>query len=122
MKSTGIVRQLDSLGRIVLPVELRRTLNIGTKDQLEILIDGNSVVIVHQKHDGTYEIIPTTYDPVTHTLTFKTSSFSNYAIASTTVATANTLDNIKKYFIIFAVSAAGIVALKGRKEIAKTSK
>ena len=45
MKSTGIVRQLDSLGRIVLPVELRRTLNIGTKDQLEILIDGNSVVL-----------------------------------------------------------------------------
>ena len=44
MKSTGIVRQLDSLGRIVLPVELRRTLNIGTKDQLEILIDDNSVV------------------------------------------------------------------------------
>ncbi len=45
-------------------------------------VNGNEVVIVHEKHDGTYEIIPATYDPVTHTITFKTSSFSNYAIAT----------------------------------------
>ena len=37
MKSTGIVRQMDSLGRIVLPIELRRTLNIAQKDALEIV-------------------------------------------------------------------------------------
>ena len=35
-------------------------------------------------------MIPTTYDPVAHTITFKTSSFSNYAIASRTVASPNT--------------------------------
>ncbi len=45
MKSTGIVRQLDSLGRIVLPIELRRSLNIDSKDLLEIMADGNSVVL-----------------------------------------------------------------------------
>ena len=36
MKSTGIVRRVDELGRIVLPIELRRTLNIAEKDSLEI--------------------------------------------------------------------------------------
>ena len=45
MKSTGIIRQLDSLGRIVLPIELRRTLDIQTKDMLEILVEGNSVIL-----------------------------------------------------------------------------
>lgn len=36
MKSTGIVRKVDELGRVVLPIELRRVLNIGEKDSLEI--------------------------------------------------------------------------------------
>ena len=45
MKSTGMVRQLDSLGRIVLPIELRRTLEINTKDHLEILVEGNSIIL-----------------------------------------------------------------------------
>ena len=45
MKSTGIVRQLDSLGRIVLPIELRRTLDINTRDMLEILVEGNSIIL-----------------------------------------------------------------------------
>ena len=45
MKSTGVIRQLDSLGRIVLPIELRRTLDIGPKDMLEIFVEGNSVVL-----------------------------------------------------------------------------
>lgn len=58
--------------------------------QLEEGVDGNEIVIVHQKHDGTYEIIPTVYDPVAHTITFKTSSFSNYAIASRTVESPDT--------------------------------
>ena len=38
MKTTGVIRQLDSLGRIVLPIELRRTLDIGPKDMLEIFL------------------------------------------------------------------------------------
>lgn len=45
MKSTGIVRKVDELGRIVLPIELRRTLNIDERDSLEIYVDGNSVIL-----------------------------------------------------------------------------
>ena len=42
MKSTGIVRKVDELGRIVLPIELRRTLGIEEKDRIEIFVDGES--------------------------------------------------------------------------------
>ena len=45
MKSTGIVRKIDELGRIVLPIELRRTLEIGERDALEIYVEGSSVVL-----------------------------------------------------------------------------
>lgn len=45
MKSTGIVRKVDELGRIVLPIELRRTLDIEVKDALEIYVDGNQIVL-----------------------------------------------------------------------------
>jgi len=45
MKSTGIVRQMDSLGRIVLPIELRRTLDIAQKDSLEIYVDESAIIL-----------------------------------------------------------------------------
>ena len=45
MKSTGIVRKVDELGRIVLPIETRRTLDIAEKDALEIYVDGSSVIL-----------------------------------------------------------------------------
>ena len=45
MKSTGIVRKVDELGRIVLPIELRRTLDIDVKDALEIYVDGNQTIL-----------------------------------------------------------------------------
>lgn len=45
MKSTGIVRKVDELGRIVLPIELRRTLDIAEKDALEIYVDGNTIIL-----------------------------------------------------------------------------
>ena len=45
MKSTGIVRKVDELGRIVLPIELRRTLDISEKDSLEIYMDGTSIIL-----------------------------------------------------------------------------
>ncbi len=45
MKSTGIVRKVDELGRIVLPIELRRTLDIAERDSLEIYVDGDSVIL-----------------------------------------------------------------------------
>ena len=49
MKSTGIVRQVDELGRIVLPIEMRRTLDIGEKDALEIYVEGSSVILKKYK-------------------------------------------------------------------------
>ena len=45
MKTTGIVRKVDELGRIVLPVEMRRTLDIAEKDSLEIYVDGDSIIL-----------------------------------------------------------------------------
>ena len=45
LKSTGIVRKADSLGRIVLPIELRRTLGISERDSMEIFVEGNSIVL-----------------------------------------------------------------------------
>ena len=45
MKSTGIVRKVDELGRVVLPIELRRTMDIAEKDPIEIYVDGNTIVL-----------------------------------------------------------------------------
>ena len=45
MKSTGIVRKVDELGRIVLPIELRRTLGIEEKDPMEIYVEGESIIM-----------------------------------------------------------------------------
>lgn len=45
MKSTGIVRKVDELGRVVLPIELRRTLDIAEKDALEIYVDGPTIIL-----------------------------------------------------------------------------
>ena len=45
MKSTGIVRKVDELGRIVLPIEIRTTMDIQTRDSLEIFTDENRIVL-----------------------------------------------------------------------------
>ncbi len=45
MKSTGIVRKVDELGRIVLPMEIRRVLDINIKDSIEIFTDDDSIVL-----------------------------------------------------------------------------
>ena len=45
MKTTGIVRKVDELGRIVLPIEMRRTLDIEEKDALEIYVEGESIIL-----------------------------------------------------------------------------
>jgi transcriptional pleiotropic regulator of transition state genes len=50
MHTTGIVRKLDGLGRIVLPSEMRRTLGIRDGDELEINVE-NDRVILSKKHD-----------------------------------------------------------------------
>jgi transcriptional pleiotropic regulator of transition state genes len=45
MKSTGIVRKVDELGRVVIPIELRRTLNINEKDALEIYVESDRIIL-----------------------------------------------------------------------------
>lgn len=45
MKSTGIVRKVDELGRVVIPIELRRTLGIDEKDALEIYVDSEKIIL-----------------------------------------------------------------------------
>ena len=45
MKSTGIIRKVDELGRIVLPIEIRRTLDIAERDELEIFMDNDQIVL-----------------------------------------------------------------------------
>lgn len=45
MKSTGIIRKVDDLGRIVLPIELRRTLDIAERDSLEIYMENDQIIL-----------------------------------------------------------------------------
>jgi len=45
MKSTGIVRKIDDLGRMVIPIELRKTMNINKKDPMEIFVDGDKIIL-----------------------------------------------------------------------------
>ena len=45
MKSTGIVRKVDELGRVVLPIELRRNMDINEKDALEIFVDNDKIIL-----------------------------------------------------------------------------
>ena len=45
MKSTGIVRRVDELGRVVIPIELRNKFGIAEKDPIEIYVDGSSIVL-----------------------------------------------------------------------------
>lgn len=45
MKSTGIVRKLDELGRVVLPIELRRTMDLNIHDTVEIFVEDDKIIL-----------------------------------------------------------------------------
>ena len=45
MKSTGIIRKVDELGRVVIPIEIRNQFNIAEKDPIEIYVDGSSIIL-----------------------------------------------------------------------------
>lgn len=51
MKSTGIVRKVDELGRVVIPIELRRSLGIEEKDELEIYVEDDKIVLKKNKQN-----------------------------------------------------------------------
>ncbi|MCP8971195.1 AbrB/MazE/SpoVT family DNA-binding domain-containing protein [Ectobacillus ponti] len=56
MKSTGIVRKVDELGRVVIPIELRRTLGIAEKDALEIYVDDDKIILKKYKPNMTCQV------------------------------------------------------------------
>ncbi|MBR3199327.1 MAG: InlB B-repeat-containing protein [Bacilli bacterium] len=111
--------QIDELNKLV-------TITIT----LEEGVDGNDIVIVHNVHNGDqYEIISAdSYDPETNTITFRTSSFSDFAIASRTVSSdqatptapatsetkktnsPQTSDNVILYVVILLISIAGLIS------------
>lgn len=64
MKATGIIRKVDELGRIVLPIELRRTLDIAERDELEIYMDHDRIVL--QKYQPTCIFCGSSQGLVTH--------------------------------------------------------
>lgn len=62
MSDTGIVRRVDDLGRIVLPMELRRTLGINVRDPMSISVDGERIIVA--KHADSCVLCGTTDDIV----------------------------------------------------------
>ena len=57
LKSTGIVRKIDELGRIVIPKELRGTLDIDIKDPMEIYVNGEEIILKKYSNRLTIQII-----------------------------------------------------------------
>ena len=64
MKSTGIIRKVDELGRIVLPIELRRTLDIAERDELEIYMENDRIIL--QKYEPACIFCGSSRNLVTH--------------------------------------------------------
>ncbi|WP_280517071.1 AbrB/MazE/SpoVT family DNA-binding domain-containing protein [Lederbergia sp. NSJ-179] len=62
MKYTGIVRKVDELGRIVIPIELRRNLDIDVRDSLEIYVDHDRIILKKYKPSMSCEITGTVSD------------------------------------------------------------
>ena len=64
MKSTGIVRRIDDLGRVVIPKEMRRTFGLETGDPVEFYVDGDRIVLQKYVEDGRCVICGGNGDPV----------------------------------------------------------
>ncbi|MGM9570902.1 MAG: AbrB/MazE/SpoVT family DNA-binding domain-containing protein [bacterium] len=84
MKSTGIVRKVDDLGRIVLPIELRRTLHIDEKDPLEIYVNGDNIIL--RKYEPTCVFCGKTENIV---------NFKDKKVCSSCVDTLNQLQSLQ---------------------------
>ena len=64
MKSTGIIRKVDDLGRIVLPIELRRVLDIAERDELEIFMENDRIIL--QKYEPACIFCGSSRNLITH--------------------------------------------------------
>lgn len=98
----------DSWDTIVKDLQNEATITLKLEDG----VNSDEVVIVHEKHDRTYEIIPVEYDEKTNTITFKTKSFSNYAIATKAdISSSNpkTFDGISMWVSLFIISLISLV-------------
>ena len=51
MKSTGIIRKIDELGRFVIPMEMRNKLDISSNDTLEIYVEGTTIMLKKYQPD-----------------------------------------------------------------------
>jgi len=63
VKSTGIIRKVDELGRIVIPIELRRSLDVAERDDMEIFVEGDRIIL--QKYESSCVFCSTTQGLVT---------------------------------------------------------
>lgn len=63
MKSTGMVRHLDKLGRVVIPMELRKSLGISSQQALEIFVNGQQIIL--QKHESCCSLCGSAADGMT---------------------------------------------------------
>ena len=54
MKSTGIIRKVDELGRVVIPIEIRNQFDISEKDPIEIYVSGSSIVLKKLEENCTF--------------------------------------------------------------------
>ena len=61
MKSTGIIRRMDELGRVVIPIEIRNQFHIVEKDPIEIYVDGSSIVLKNLNQIAFFVVIQKTY-------------------------------------------------------------
>lgn len=90
MKSTGIVRKVDELGRVVIPIELRRTLDIAEKDALEIYVNDDNIILKKYK--------PTMTCQVTGEVSVENQSFADGKIIMSREGAEALLKEIKSKF------------------------
>lgn len=93
MKATGIIRRLDDLGRIVIPKEIRRTMNLREGDPMEIYTTNEGVVLTKYREDTKEEFAKKWLDHNQHYLTFYKARFT---IEGTTVICETIKDNARK--------------------------
>ena len=90
MKSTGMVRKVDELGRVVIPIELRRSLGIKEKDAIEIFVDGDQIVLK--------KYVPNMACHITGENTNENIALANGKIVLSPEGAKSLLNDIKKHF------------------------
>ena len=91
MKATGMTRKVDELGRIVLPIELRRTLGIADKDPLEIFVEDEKIVL--KKYESHHACM------ITGDISAKNFSLANGSIVLSPEGANCIMEELKKYLV-----------------------